>query len=110
MHKLPFQVAKFAAEISFDNIFQESRHQFEGCSYTLKAVAFHPTWHDDFREAHLASHSCRSVHQVRKVLPDLMDVARQQLQSHPQAWRCDGGKIGEESDRRRQFGPLGDIQ
>lgn len=46
----------------------------------------HSTWHDYLREAHLASHSCRSVHQVRKVLPDLMDVSGEQLQGHPQAW------------------------
>lgn len=45
------------------------------------------TWHDDLRKAHLASHSCRSVHQVREVLPYLVDVSGKQLQSHPQAWR-----------------------
>lgn len=52
----------------------------------------HPTWHNDLREAHLASHSCRSVHEVREVLPYLMDVSREQLQSHPQAWWRIGGR------------------
>lgn len=47
---------------------------------------FQKTWHDDLRKAHLASHSCRPVHQMREVLPYLMDVSRKQLQSHPQAW------------------------
>lgn len=50
------------------------------------------TWHDDLREAHLASHSCGAVHQVREVLPYLMDVSRQQLQSHPQAYWCIQGE------------------
>ena len=38
-------------------------------------------------KAHLASHGGGAVHQVGEVLPDLMDVPRQQLQSHPQACR-----------------------
>lgn len=56
------------------------------------------TWHDDLREAHLASHSGGAVHQVREVLPYLMDVSRQQLQSHPQACWCIQGE--EEEDVR----------
>lgn len=56
------------------------------------------TWHDDLREAHLASHSCGAVHQVREVLSYLMDVSRQQLQSHPQACWCIQGE--EEEDVR----------
>lgn len=56
------------------------------------------TRHDDLREAHLASHSCGAVHQVREVLPYLMDVSRQQLQSHPQACWCIQGE--EEEDVR----------
>lgn len=53
------------------------------------------TWHDDLREAHLASHGSGTVHQVGKVLSDVVNVSRQQLQSHPQTflrWKKKSGK------------------
>lgn len=58
----------------------------------------HSTWHDDLREAHLASHSCWSVHQVREVFPYLMDVSGKQLHSHPQAWWYIKGIEGRDQD------------
>lgn len=41
------------------------------------------TWHDDLREAHFAGDGSGAVHQVGEILPDLMDITRQQLQSDP---------------------------
>lgn len=86
-----------------NDVFSQSG-DFQRQAVMVKLFETTSTWHDDLRKAHLASHSCRSVHQVREVFPYLMDVSRKELQSHPQAWRCIQGKEGRDQDnvRRRQ--------
>lgn len=42
------------------------------------------TWHDDFWEAHFASDGGGTVHQVREIFTDLMNITRKQLQRNPQ--------------------------
>lgn len=44
------------------------------------------TWHDDFWKAHFASDGGGTVHQVREIFTDLMNITWKQLQRNPQTW------------------------
>lgn len=49
------------------------------------------TWHDYLREPRFPGHRRGPVHQVRELFPDLMDVAREQLERYPQTWKDRAG-------------------